>query len=110
MRVQYIWGLNLMNQYNVQMMAKYYDTRDNITKTLVETEKFLLLQDNFPFPSSGGQKNQITLSQNNFKKIIADSVIDDTDLLEEAYDYDCDPIEDLRKQFKNLNINQAKLA
>ncbi|CAG8473110.1 4937_t:CDS:2 [Acaulospora morrowiae] len=114
---------------------------DNITKALVEAEKFSLLQGNFPFPPSGGQENQITLSQDNFKKIIAslkgtiakgqqtlkkppgpgkrkaddlainhflDNVINDTDLLEEAYDYD--PIEDLKKQFKDLDINQAKLA
>ncbi|CAG8716081.1 6203_t:CDS:1, partial [Acaulospora morrowiae] len=55
MREQYIWGLNPMNQYNVRMMAKYHDTRDNITKALVEVEKFSLLQGNFPFPPSGGQ-------------------------------------------------------
>ncbi|CAG8744557.1 194_t:CDS:2, partial [Acaulospora morrowiae] len=91
--------------------------------------------------SSKPQENQITLSQDNFKKIIAglkgtiakgqqtlkkplgpgkqkadnfainhflDNVIDNTDLLEEAYDYDL--IEDLRKQFEDLDINQAKLA
>ncbi|CAG8670512.1 18692_t:CDS:2, partial [Acaulospora morrowiae] len=181
MREQYIRGLNPMNQYNVRMMAKYHDTRDNITKALVEAEKFSLLQGNFSFPPSGGQVpnpyeksintglteteiknliksmmlatqstasksqeeqfNQITLSQNNFKKIIVglkgtiakgqqtlkkppgpgkqkaddlamnrflDSFIDDTDLPKEVYDYD--PIEDLRKQFEDLDINQAKLA
>ncbi|CAG8671413.1 5071_t:CDS:1 [Ambispora gerdemannii] len=43
MREQYIWGLNPMNQYNVCMMTKYHDTRDNITKALVEAEKFSLL-------------------------------------------------------------------
>ncbi|CAG8671732.1 4039_t:CDS:2, partial [Paraglomus brasilianum] len=178
---QYIRGLNPMNQYNVRMMAKYHDTRDNITKALVEAEKFSLLQGNFPFPPSGGQvpnpyeksintgltetevknliksmipatqstaskpqeeqSNQITLSQNDFKKLIAglkgtiakgqqtlkkppgpgkqkadelaidrflDSLPVDTSLPEEAYDYD--PIEDLRKQFEDLDINQAKLA
>ncbi|CAG8625032.1 18370_t:CDS:2 [Acaulospora morrowiae] len=111
MRKLYIRGLNPMNQYNVYMMAKYHDTRDNITKALVEAKKFSLLQGNFPFLSSGGQvpnpyeksinmgltetevknliksmmpatqstaskpqeeqSNQITLSQNDFKKIIA---------------------------------------
>ncbi|CAG8702036.1 4466_t:CDS:2, partial [Acaulospora morrowiae] len=134
-------GLNPMNQYNVRMMAKYHNTKDNITKALVEAEKFSLLQGNFLFPPSGGQENQITLSQVNFKKIIAslkgtiakgqqtlkkppgpgkqkaddlvinhflDNVINNTDLLEEAYNYD--PIEDLRKQFEDLDINQAKLA
>ncbi|RIB28848.1 hypothetical protein C2G38_2156803 [Gigaspora rosea] len=178
MREQYIQELNPMNQYNVRMMAKYYDTRDNITKALVEAEKFLLLQGNFPFSPSGGQvptpyekssntglsetevrnliksmipstqftaskpqENQITLSQNNFKKIIAglkgtiakgqqtlkkppgpgkqkandlavnhflDSLTDDTGLPEE--DYDHDPIENLRLQLEQLDINQAKIA
>ncbi|CAG8591758.1 6167_t:CDS:2 [Acaulospora morrowiae] len=147
MREQYIRELNPMNQYKVRMMAKYHDTRDNIIKALVEAEKFSLLQGNFPFPPSGAQlvsqttsskpqENQITLSQDNFKKIIVglkgtiakghqtlkkppgprkrkannlainhflDSFIDDTDLPEEAYDYDS--IEDLRKQFEDLDIN-----
>ena len=91
--------------------------------------------------SSKPQENQITLSQDDFKKIIAglkgtiakgqqtlkkppgpgkqkandlainrflDSVFDDTGLPEEAYDYD--PIEDLRLQFEELKINQAKIA
>ncbi|CAG8702734.1 12141_t:CDS:2, partial [Ambispora leptoticha] len=53
MREQFIRGLNPMNQYNVRMMAKYHDTRDNITKALVEAEKFSLLQGNFPFPPFG---------------------------------------------------------
>ncbi|CAG8483186.1 3536_t:CDS:1, partial [Acaulospora colombiana] len=52
---QYIRGLNFMNQYNVRIMAKYHDTRDNIIKTLVEVEKFSPLQDNFPFPPFKGQ-------------------------------------------------------
>ncbi|CAG8588908.1 3770_t:CDS:2, partial [Acaulospora morrowiae] len=127
MREQYIWGLNPMNQYNIRMMAKYHDTRDNITKALVEAEKFSLLQGNFPFPPSGGQpqeeqSNQIILSQNDFKKLIAgkqkadelaidrflDSIFDNTGLPGDDYDYD--PVEDLRLQFEELDINQAKLA
>src|SRR2546421_9663712 len=87
------------------------------------------------------QSNQITLSQNDFKKIIAglkgtiakgqqtlkkppgpgkqkadelsmnrflDNLMDDTGLLGENYDYD--PVEDLRLQFEQLGINQAKIA
>ncbi|CAG8619438.1 17597_t:CDS:2, partial [Acaulospora morrowiae] len=132
-REQYIRGLNPMNQYNVRMMAKYHNTRNNITKALVEAEKFSLLQGNFPFPPSGGQvltpyektglKGTIAKGQQTLKKPpgpgkrkaddlainrFLDSFIDDTDLSEEAYDYD--PIEDLRKQFEDLDINQAKLA
>src|SRR6266487_5223585 len=51
--------------------------------------------------SSKSQENQITLSQDEFKKIIAG-------LSGEEYDYD--PVEDLRLQFEQLDINQAKLA
>ena len=91
--------------------------------------------------SSKPQENQITLSQDDFKKIIVglketiakgqqtlknlpgsgkwkadelaiacflESGIDHTGLPEDNYDYD--PVEDLRLQFENLDINQAKLA
>ncbi|GET03411.1 hypothetical protein GLOIN_2v1789077 [Rhizophagus clarus] len=43
-REQFIRGLNPMNQYNIRMMAKFYDTQDNITKALAEAEKFTLSQ------------------------------------------------------------------
>ncbi|GET52048.1 hypothetical protein GLOIN_2v1781154 [Rhizophagus irregularis DAOM 181602=DAOM 197198] len=39
-----IYGLNPTNQYNIRMMAKFHNTLENITKTLVETEKFILIQ------------------------------------------------------------------
>jgi len=91
--------------------------------------------------SSKPQENQITLSQNDFKKIIAglkgtiakgqqtlkkppgpgkrkaddlamnrflENLIDDPGLPGEDYDYD--PVEDLRLQFEEMDINQAKLA
>ncbi|CAG8558868.1 9408_t:CDS:2 [Acaulospora morrowiae] len=91
--------------------------------------------------SSKSQDNQITLSQDDFKKIVAglkgvvakgqqtlkkssgpgkqkadiitmnhflDEAIDNTSLPGEKYDYD--PIEDLRLQFEQLGINQAKMA
>ena len=35
-----------MNQYNLQMMAKFYDTYDNIVEALVKAEKFILSQKN----------------------------------------------------------------
>ena len=87
------------------------------------------------------QSNQITLSQDDFKKIMAslkgtiakgqqtlkkppgpgkqkaddlamnrflESLTDDAGLPEEAYNYD--PVEDLRLQLEQLDINQAKLA
>ena len=46
-----------MNQYNIRMMAKFYDTQDNITKALTEAEKYTLSQKNAPssipvFPAS----------------------------------------------------------
>ncbi|CAB4495818.1 unnamed protein product [Rhizophagus irregularis] len=47
-REQFIRGLNPMNQYNIQMMAKFYDTRDNITKALAKAEKFTLSQKSAP--------------------------------------------------------------
>jgi len=47
-REQFIHGLNPMNQYNIRMMAKFYDTQDNITKTLAEAEKFTLFQKSVP--------------------------------------------------------------
>src|SRR5436189_3181938 len=50
-REQFIRGLNPMNQYNIRMMAKFYDTQDNITKALAEAEKYTLSQMNAP--SSG---------------------------------------------------------
>src|SRR5436305_1569156 len=43
-----IGGLNPMNQYNIRMMAKFYDTQDNITKALAEAEKYTLSQMNAP--------------------------------------------------------------
>ncbi|CAG8634663.1 8186_t:CDS:2 [Paraglomus brasilianum] len=91
--------------------------------------------------SSKPQENQITLSQNDFKKIIAglkgtiakgqqtlkkppgpgkrkaddlamdcflENLIDDPGLPGEDYDYD--PVEDLRLQFEEMDINRAKLA
>jgi len=91
--------------------------------------------------SQENQSNLITLSQDDFKKIIAglkgtnakgqqtlkkpsgpekqkaneltmnhflDEAIDNTSLPGEDYDYD--PIEDLRQQFEQLGINQAKIA
>ncbi|CAB5325966.1 unnamed protein product [Rhizophagus irregularis] len=48
-REQFIRDLNLMNQYNIRMMAKFYDTQDNITKALAEAEKFTLSQKSAPF-------------------------------------------------------------
>ncbi|GBB85734.1 hypothetical protein RclHR1_01220030 [Rhizophagus clarus] len=45
-REQFIHGLNPMNQYNIQMMVKFYDTQDNITKALAEAEKYTLSQMN----------------------------------------------------------------
>ncbi|GBB91218.1 hypothetical protein RclHR1_01840015 [Rhizophagus clarus] len=45
---QFIRGLNPMNQYNIRMMAKFYDTQDNITKALAEAEKYTLFQMNAP--------------------------------------------------------------
>ncbi len=47
-REQFIRGLNPMNQYNIRMMAKFYDTQDNITKALVEAEKYTLSQKSAP--------------------------------------------------------------
>ncbi|GBB95909.1 hypothetical protein RclHR1_02640023 [Rhizophagus clarus] len=47
-REQFIHGLNLMNQYNIRIMAKFYDTQDNITKALAEAEKYTLSQMNAP--------------------------------------------------------------
>src|SRR6266542_4318643 len=47
-REQFIHGLNPMNQYNIRMMAKFYDTQDNITKALAEAEKYTLSQKNAP--------------------------------------------------------------
>ncbi|CAB4424648.1 unnamed protein product [Rhizophagus irregularis] len=47
-REQFIRGLNPMNQYNIRMMAKFYDTQDNITKALAEAEKFTLSQKSAP--------------------------------------------------------------
>ena len=47
-REQFIHGLNPMNQYNIRMMAKFYDTQDNITKDLAEAEKFTLFQKSAP--------------------------------------------------------------
>ncbi|GES90612.1 hypothetical protein GLOIN_2v1789077 [Rhizophagus clarus] len=46
-----------MNQYNIRMMAKFYDTQDNITKALAEAEKYTLSQKSAPssfpiFPSA----------------------------------------------------------
>ncbi|GES76871.1 hypothetical protein GLOIN_2v1886689 [Rhizophagus clarus] len=37
-----------MNQYNIRMMAKFYDTQDNITKTLAKAEKYTLSQNSAP--------------------------------------------------------------
>ena len=37
-----------MNQYNIRMMAKFYDTEDNITKALAEAEKYTLSQKSAP--------------------------------------------------------------
>ncbi|GBC49130.2 hypothetical protein GLOIN_2v1789077 [Rhizophagus irregularis DAOM 181602=DAOM 197198] len=56
-REQFIRGLNTMNQYNIRMMAKFYDTQDNITKALAEAEKYTLSQKSEPssfpiFPSA----------------------------------------------------------
>ncbi|GBB91977.1 hypothetical protein RclHR1_19460009 [Rhizophagus clarus] len=45
-RGQFIRGLNPMNQYNIRMMAKFYDTQDNIIKALAEAEKYTLSQMN----------------------------------------------------------------
>jgi hypothetical protein len=47
-REQFIRGLNPMNQYNIRMMAKFYDTQDNITKALAEAEKYTLSQKTAP--------------------------------------------------------------
>ncbi|PKY34936.1 hypothetical protein RhiirB3_455139 [Rhizophagus irregularis] len=47
-REQFIRSLNPMNQYNIRMMAKFYDTQDNITKALAEAEKFTLSQKSAP--------------------------------------------------------------
>jgi hypothetical protein len=47
-REQFIRGLNPMNQYNIQMMAKFYDIQDNITKALAEAEKYTLSQKSAP--------------------------------------------------------------
>jgi hypothetical protein len=47
-REQFIRGLNPMNQYNIRMMAKFYDTQDNITKALAEAEKYTLSQKSAP--------------------------------------------------------------
>jgi hypothetical protein len=47
-RKQFIRGLNPMNQYNIRMMAKFYDTQDNITKALAEAEKYTLSQKSVP--------------------------------------------------------------
>ncbi|CAG8772039.1 16111_t:CDS:2, partial [Rhizophagus irregularis] len=47
-REQFIRSLNPMNQYNIRMMAKFYDTQDNITKALAEAEKFTLSQKSVP--------------------------------------------------------------
>ncbi|CAG8640977.1 5426_t:CDS:2, partial [Ambispora gerdemannii] len=55
LRKKYIQKLNPINQYNVCIITKYHDTRDNIIKALVEAEKFSLLQGNFLFPPSGSQ-------------------------------------------------------
>ncbi|CAG8648680.1 5848_t:CDS:2, partial [Ambispora gerdemannii] len=69
-REQYIRELNPMNQYNVRIMTKYHDTRDNITKALVEAEKFSLLQGNFPFPPSGGQAS-VSLEYKSFPSVFS---------------------------------------
>ncbi|CAG8450075.1 15830_t:CDS:2 [Cetraspora pellucida] len=45
---QLIHGLNPMNQYNIQMMVKFKDTLENITRALAEAEKFTLSQRNAP--------------------------------------------------------------
>ncbi|RHZ48452.1 hypothetical protein Glove_551g14 [Diversispora epigaea] len=58
--------------------------------------------------SQEDQSNQITLSQNDFKKLMASLKGNNTNLPREDYDYD--PIEDLRLQFEGLKINQAKIA
>ncbi|CAB4468810.1 unnamed protein product [Rhizophagus irregularis] len=47
-REQFIRSLNPMNQYNIRMMAKFYDTQDNITKALAEAKKFTLSQKSAP--------------------------------------------------------------
>jgi hypothetical protein len=47
-REQFIRGLNPMNQYNIRMMAKFYNTQDNITKALAEAEKYTLSQKTAP--------------------------------------------------------------
>ncbi|CAG8838443.1 3590_t:CDS:1, partial [Racocetra persica] len=47
-REQFIRGLNPMNQYNIQMMAKFNDMQDNITEALAEAEKFTLSQKSVP--------------------------------------------------------------
>ncbi|PKK40894.1 hypothetical protein RhiirC2_805211 [Rhizophagus irregularis] len=47
-REQFICGFNPMNQYNIRMMAKFYDTQDNITKALAEAEKYTLSQKTAP--------------------------------------------------------------
>ncbi|GBC01018.1 hypothetical protein RclHR1_04030013 [Rhizophagus clarus] len=47
-REQFIRGLNPINQYNIRMMAKFYDTQNNITKALAEAEKYTLSQMNAP--------------------------------------------------------------
>ncbi|RIB24290.1 hypothetical protein C2G38_2032001 [Gigaspora rosea] len=47
-RKQFIRGLNPMNQYNIQMMAKFEDTQKNITRALAKAEKFTLSQRNAP--------------------------------------------------------------
>ena len=73
-----------MNQYNLRMMAKFYDTQNNITQALAEAEKFTLSQksalSSFPiFPTansyvdtnrSGMIKNEI---ESLVKNIIASS-------------------------------------
>ena len=55
-------------------------------------------------PPGPGKQKADELSMNRF----LDNLIDDTGLPGEDYDYD--PVEDLRLQFEQLGINQAKLA
>ncbi|CAJ0651605.1 2446_t:CDS:2 [Entrophospora sp. SA101] len=91
------------NNYSSNMgMSR--DEMESFVKSIIASSQSQPVLQTTSSKSQENQSNQITLSQDDFKKIIADN----TSLPGEDYDYD--PIEDLRLQFEQLGINQAKIA
>jgi len=70
-----------MNQYNLQMMAKFHDTYDNIVEALVKAEKFILSQKNasssFPiFPAANPyvDNNRSGMSRNEIESLVKNTI------------------------------------